>query len=242
MKKLILLILLLPLFALAQENDSFLLTMSEITVKPGHDAQFVEGVKAWKSCYLDNKGDNKWNMWKRIQGEGSVYVLTGRMANWAEMDESGDEAGKNCQMTVVNFIMPHVESVHFNVARYMPTMSKASALNAETELVWVNNFKISNSSDFRSTIEEVSATMKKAEGDHRGWWYAVIGGAPEVADYFISVPYKNFAALDVDSDSPWKIYEKEHGKEKTEAMRAKFRASLSESWSYIYKLQKKLSN
>ena len=49
MKKLLYLMVLLPLLVVSQENDSFLLTLSEITVKPGHDAQFIEGVKSLES-------------------------------------------------------------------------------------------------------------------------------------------------------------------------------------------------
>ena len=63
MRKLLFVMLLLPFVVIAQENESFLLNMSEITVKPGHEAQFVEGVKSWKACYLENEGQDKWNIW-----------------------------------------------------------------------------------------------------------------------------------------------------------------------------------
>lgn len=242
MRKLVLLILLLPCIIIGQENDSFLLTMSEITVKQGHDAQFVAGVKAWKECYLENKGENKWNMWKRVQGVGNVYTITGRMANWAEMDEQGDEAGKSCYSTVLNHIMPHVEKVNYNIARFVSNVSRAAAFSPDTEVVWVANFKTDNSRDFRDCIKEISAAVKKAEGDNRGYWYSVMGGSPWVADYFVSIPFKNFAELDIDKDGVWKIYENEHGKEKTDALREKFRNSVSKDWSYIYRLNKKLSN
>ena len=87
MRKLFLFLFLLPLIAVSQDDESYLLRLTEITVKHGHNAQFVQGVKTWKKCYKDNKGENPWNMWSRLQGEGSVYAFTGRMANWAEMDE-----------------------------------------------------------------------------------------------------------------------------------------------------------
>ena len=53
MRKLFYALLLLPFFAVSQENEAFLLNVSEITVKTGHNAQFVEGVKSWKKCYKD---------------------------------------------------------------------------------------------------------------------------------------------------------------------------------------------
>jgi len=242
MRKLFYLLLLCPIVMLSQENESFLLNLSEITVKSGHNAQFLEGVKSWKECYLENEGKDKWNMWKRVQGKGNVYTLTSTMANWAEMDDDNDAAGKECRMKVVNLIMPHVKSVHYNIARSMPAFSRSSGMPEDTKVVWVYNVKTNNSTSFREVVGEIFSAVKKAEGDARGTWYSTVGGAPEVSDYFIGIPYKNFAALDVDRDGVWKIYEKANGKEKTDVLRAKARASVSSDWSYIYTLNKELSN
>jgi hypothetical protein len=242
MRKLLFLVLLLPILALSQGNNSYLLNMSEITVKQGHDAQFVEGVKAWKKCYADNGGTDKWNFWRRVQGEGTVYVLTSTMANWAEMDKDDDAAGKACRMNVVNLIIPNVKSFEYNIAQSMPNLSRSSAMPETTSLVWVYNIKTSNSASFLEAVGEMTTTLKKAEGDSRGTWYNVQGGAPDRSNYFISVPYDNFAAMDVDSDGVWKVYEKANGKAKTDALRAKFRASVSSDWSYMYTLNKELSN
>ena len=240
MRKLFYALLLLPFFAVSQGNEAFLLNLTEVTVKQGHDAQFVEGVKSWKKCYKDNDGKDPWNMWKRVQGEGSVYTLTSRMAKWAEMDEDGDSAGKECRMTAVNFIMPHVKSMHRNIARSMPDVSR-KASSQDSKLVWVYNAKTSNSNDFNDVVKELTSAIKKAEGDSRGTWYSLQGGAPEVADYFVAIPYKNFAELDIDRDGVWKVYEKANGKAKTDALRAKMRASISSDWSYIYSLNEELS-
>lgn len=242
MRKLLYLLLLSPIMLLSQENESFLLNLSEITVKSGHNAQFIEGVKSWKKCYVDNEGKDKWNMWQRMQGEGTVYTLTSTMAKWAEMDDDNDPAGKECRMQVVNLIMPHVKSVHYNIARSMPDYSRSTGMPEDTGLVWVYNVKTKNSTDFREVVGEITSALKKAEGDSRGTWYNTVGGSPEVADYFVGIPYKNFAALDVDRDGAWKVYEKANGKVKTDALRAKFRASVSSDWSYIYTLNKELSN
>lgn len=241
MRKLLYVMLLLPFIVMAQEND-YLLNMTEITVKYGHEAQFIEGVKAWKACYLENEGENKWNMWSRVQGEGTVYTMTSRMVNWAEMDEEGGAAGKECRMVVINLIRPHVESINYNIASSIPEISSKTPMPEDTELVNVYNFKVSNSTDFKEVIDALTSAMKKAEGDSRYTWYTVVGGAPEVADYFVAAPFKNFAALDLDRDSVWEIYEKANGKSKTDDLRNKMRASLSSEWSYMYSLNKAMSN
>ena len=235
------LILILPMVMVSQENESFLLNLTEITVKYGHNAQFIEGVKSWKKCYMDNEGKDNWSVWKRVQGEGSVFTITSRMANWAEMDEEGDAAGKACRMNVVNSIRPHVKSIHYNVARSMPDLSR-SGLPEGTEMVWVYNVKVNNSQNFKDVVGEITKAVKNVEGDPRGIWYNTVGGAPEVSDYFVAVPFKNFADLDNNRDGVWKIHENANGKKETEALRTKFRASISDDWSYMYKLMKELSN
>ena len=242
MRKLLCLVLLLPLMAVSQSNESILLNMTELTVKHGHSEAFAEGVKAYKKCYMDNGGTNKWNMWHRVQGEGSVYVITSTMAKWAEMDDNNDDAAKKCWINIVNLVRPHLTSVAYNIARSMPEVSRTTPMPETTTLVWVYNAKTSNGTAFREGISELSAAMKKAEGNLRGTWYNVQGGGPDVADYFIGVPYDNFAALDVDRDGVWTIYEKANGKAKTDALRAKIRAAVSSDWSYMYTLNKELSN
>jgi len=240
MRKLLYLLLLLPFVVVSQGNESFLLNLTEINVKQGHEAQFIEGVKSWKKCYQDNEGKNKWNMWRRVQGEGSVYTLTSSMAKWAEMDEDNDIAGQKCRIKVVNLIRPHIKSTNYNIARSMPEVSRTTPMPEDTKLVWVYNVKTSNSDSFKEAVKEISTAIKKAEGDSRATWYNVQGG--QGADYFVAVPYKNFAEMDVDRDGVWKIYEKANGKAKTDALRAKFRASVSSDWSYMYTLNEELSN
>ena len=239
MKKLLFLILLISFLAQSQNDGSKLLNMSEITVKPGHESEFIEAVKLWKKCYSENKGTDKFNVWRRVQGEGIVYVLTGMMDNWAEMDKE-DAPGKACRKTVTDFIMPHVENVNYNISRTMPEVSSATPAEG-TKLVWVGFFRVENSTVFNDAIKETSATIKEAEGSIRGTWYTFMGGGPDSPDYMVSIPYKNFGDLDVTRDGVWKIYEDKHGKVKTDELRAKFRASLKNSWAYLYSLKAELS-
>ncbi|MGZ0016393.1 hypothetical protein [Yeosuana sp. AK3] len=223
----------------AQNNEKALLNVTEITVKQGHNSQFVEGVKKWKECYLENKGTNKWNFWKRVQGEGNVYVMTGFMNTWAEMDKE-DTAGDACYLTLVNFIMPHVEKVNYNITQTMPEFSKGPS--EDTKLVWVTFYRVKNDVDFKEIISAVSGAIKAKEGSPRAWWYSYMGGAVDAPDYMVSTPYKSFADLDITRDSPGKVYEDAVGKEKADEMRAKWRAAVSDSWSHIYTLNSEISH
>ncbi|PKP12978.1 MAG: hypothetical protein CVU08_07740 [Bacteroidetes bacterium HGW-Bacteroidetes-3] len=203
MKKLLLLAILIPMLALSQNDGSKLLSMSEITVKPGHESQFIAGVKMWKECYLENKGTDKFNVWRRVQGEGVMYVLTGLMDNWAEMDKK-DPAGKECRIKVLDFIMPHVEKINYSIARTMPEFSKTTPSDG-TKLVWVSFFRTTNSTSFKEVVKEISSATRSVEGTPRGTWYSFMGGGPDSPEYMVSTPFKGYPDLDITRDGVWKI-------------------------------------
>jgi len=221
----------------AQEEESFLLDLTEFTIKYGHGSQFVDGVKKWKKCYQDNNGEGTWNVWHRIQGDKNVYVASGRMDNWAEMDKT-DPASLACSAIALQSIRPHIESQDQNIARSMPDISRSTDM-PNMGLIWSTGFKVNNSMAFMEVIKEVTSTIKTKEGDQRGYWYNVMGG--ESMDYFVSSPYENFAALDKEEDGVWEVYSSVHGDKKTKEIREKFMASYDDIWSYIYTLEEELS-
>ena len=236
MRKLLLFVVLLPVMALSQSNESILLDMTELTVKFGHNEEFIQGMKAYRKCYNDNGGTYSSNLWRRVQGEGAVYVLTNTMENWAEMDEGRSDASSKCWNNVLYHVRPHLQSVGRNIARSMPNISRTTPMPETTSMVMVYSVKTSNGDAFREVIGELTAALKKADGDSRGTWYSTVGGAADGADYFVGVPHDNFASMDVDRDGVWTTYEKANGKAKTDALRAKFRSSVSKDWSYMYRL------
>lgn len=239
MRKLLILLLLFPLMGIAQDNNSRLMDITIINVKPGHDSQFRDGIEKWKGCYLENNGEDNWNVWKRFQGEGNVYVITGYVANWAEMGKD-DPAGKSCRSLVYDFVMPHVDKVSHFIARTMPKYSRSDSVDAK--LVWVTFFNVKNSTDFEGIVEKVSAAFKKANSERMGYWFGYMGGGPNDPDYMVSVPFQSYADLDMEREGPWDIYEKAVGKNKMNEDRNLFRASLNDVWSYLYSFQEDLSN
>ncbi len=234
---LVLLLLILPISTQAQDDESFILNLTEFTIKFGHNSNFTDGVKKWNKCYKENDGKDKWNVWHRLQGKGNVYVMASRLNNWAEMDER-DPAGKACRAIAISAIVPYIEGSEFNTASPMLEISKKDPLGDNT-IVWVNSFKVKNSMVFNEIVKEVTSTIKAEEGDFRAYWYRQMAG--EGANYFVSTPFKDFAAMDNDRDSVWKIYEKVHGKTKTKEIREKFYKVLKSSSSYTYTLDKDLS-
>ena len=239
MKKLLIALLVLPFFAFSQQAEERIMTMTTIKVKQGHTQQFEDGVKKWKECYKESGGENGWNFWTRMQGESGVYGVTGFMDKWAEMDES-DPAGKDCYAIVMNFIMPHVESTTNAMSRSLPAWSKQSA-PSDMKLAWVTYFKTDDRDQFSDVIKEVTSTMKDVEGDSRGYWYRMIGGDRDDADYFVSTIYSSYAELDADRDSPWEMYVKVKGEKKAKEMDKMWDDAGVETWSYIWQYNEELS-
>jgi len=230
----------LSMSSVAQTPQKFILSTTEFTVKSGHASQFEEGVKAWKACYLENKGEWTWTMWQRYNGKGSVYVLSSNSPNWATMDDENDEAGKKCRQIAMDKIIPHVESTEDNFATSIPEFSRSGA--SDMNVIWVSFFQVQNSVLFREIIKETSDIMQKAENNKRSYWYVSNGGSPESADFFVTTPYKNFAALDVERDGVWKLVENAKGKEYADKLRTSFRSTLENSWAYMFKRIEDLSH
>ncbi len=240
MKRIILILLLIPFLGLSQEQESRILHMYELKIKMNERQKFEAGMKKWKDCYLENNGTDAWNVWNRIQGASGTVAVTFFMDNWAEMDEEPTSADKACQALFQSDVFPYVESMDHNIAKTMPEWSKAPS--SGNTVAWVRFFRVDNWRDFNDVVKEVGGTYKEAKGEALGYWYDFMGGSPDGADYMVSMLHKNFAGLDDEWDSPWEVYEQKHGKEKTTKMQEKFRSSVADTWTYIYKLNENLSN
>lgn len=228
-----------PLTIYGQNTIGQILNATEFTVASGHEMQFIEGVKLWKECYKENNGTQNFNVWRRYQGEGIVYVITGLVENWAAMDIE-DAAGKSCRITSIRMIMPHVEKMDYSTARSMPEYSQEP--QEDTTMFWVYFFRVTNSTTFNEVAKELTSTIRQKEGKPRGQWFSYMGAGPDAPHFMISVPFKGFPDLDVTRDGVWKVYESVHGKKKSDDLRAKWRSSIENSWDYLYTLNKEMSN
>ena len=217
-----------------------LLDVTEFTIKPGHEMQFREGVKAWKACYIENKGDWTWRLWKRHQGEGNIFVLASNMVNWAEMDNT-DESGKNCQDLSRTLIHPHIEKATNHVARFLPGNSKATPLTED--IIRVNFYKLNPQNGYKmmEVVKEVEEIRKSANLEIRGYWYQWQTLGPESPNYHHVMPYEDYAAMDIELEGVWDTVEKNEGKAKRDELQATFRSALESTWNYIYKLDTDLS-
>lgn len=214
--------------------------VTEFTIKPGHQMQFREGIKAWKACYEENNGPWTWNLWQKQNGEGTVYVLASTMANWAEMDAT-DESAKDCQLLAINMINPHIEKAVSHINRLMPEISNSNPF--EGEVIRVQFFKTNSSHGFQmmEVVKEVESIRREAGISVPGYWYSWQTSDPDSPNYHVVSGYEDFAAMDTPQEGVWESVEKLAGKAKREELQNKFRSAMESNWTSIYKLDKEIS-
>lgn len=222
-----------------EEGDSTMkLSMGEISVKNGHNDEFRAGIAAWKACYLENDGDGNWSVWSRMDGESGSYYVNFTMSKWAEMDED-DAASEACSSIVDEQISPHINSSNWRWAEAMPEISKNGGSG---DIAVVYFFRVNDDRKFNSVVSEVSAAVREIEGDERGYWYQMYGGDEHAADYFIAIPFENFAQWDEDTAGVWELAAQHYGEEKTGQLRAEMREAMDAIWDYSYRRLPDLSH
>lgn len=232
-------IVLLPFLVSAQaQTESKVLSLTEITIKQGHRTQFLEAVKQWKECYIEKNGADKWNLWQQFQGSGNVYVLSGYNNTFAELD-ADDPAGKACRDIVRDFIMPHVESTNYNIAKTLPEVGTLA--DKKATVIFVNYYRVKNGLAFLDLIKERAAIVKEIEGQPRAHWYSGIGGSTDSPHYFSVTPFTDFAEMDMKRETVWKMIERVKGKKKADQLLSTGVSLIEKSWSYIYVLNEELS-
>jgi len=164
------------------------------------------------------------------------------MVNWAEMDKE-DTAGKTCNMIVMNFIMPHVEKIDYNITKNLTDWSKKSE-STDTKLVWVTYFRVKNNMLFNEIIKEMTDVITTVEGEPRGQWYSFMGGGENTPNYMVSDLFTGYAGIDEDEkrDGPFALYKKVKVNKKASQLMDKWMNAVDGQWSYLWKLNEELSN
>ncbi|NBC28036.1 MAG: hypothetical protein GVY08_14330 [Bacteroidetes bacterium] len=221
------------------ENERQILSLTEFTIKPGHTSAFQEGVKSWKECYLDNEGTWTWNVWDRMNGKGSVYLLTSYTSSWAEMDED-DEAGQMCAPIVLQLIMPNVEVAENQYFYTMPDWSPTPS-GEQSNFVEVAYFKISHYDRFVDLVTGVTGIIEDVEGDKRSSWYDSYGRSPGQFHYMSVVGHDSLASLDNPETNIWEVIIDAEGEDRRDELVDLYYQSVEESWMYMYRRMEDMS-
>ncbi|CAB0151872.1 hypothetical protein PSI9734_02232 [Pseudidiomarina piscicola] len=218
------------------EDESFYLSISELSVKLGHTQAFMDGVKAVRDCYQEAGGKEPWWLWNRVQGPGNVFVVTSTYKNWQGFF-ADDSVGEGCRGVVRDKVVPHIDSTYHNMASYLPDWSSIETTGGN--FVAVYNFKVNNYELFESTVAAIEEGLKDDGGPGAAWYYTM-GGRGQ-ADYFVVEYFTDPKALDADDPGVWQRLEAAVGKEKSSALQQDFRKSIGEWWTYLYALHEDLS-
>lgn len=213
----------------AQDEEDYILQITEVDVKLGHVAEFREAVKPYNECLVEADSDQSWGAWRNVGGEGITYHFVTDLANWAELD-SPSEANQACWGEHGKTIMEHVSSMSTRYAR----PEEAWSGDAEGySIVRLHEFRVDNNRRFRATVSEITSIMKEAEYEHLGSWFNVIGNSSNEADYFVVAHYDNFAAMDEDRPGAYGVVGEAVGAARRDALWDQFGDSLKDDWEYF---------
>lgn len=219
--------------AIAQEDDeSYILEITEVEVKMGHGPKFREAVKSYHECLAEREYDGTWSAWSNVDGKVNVYHFVSTMANWAEMD-AANEVGQACWSENHDQITAHVNSVSVTFARHLAEWSgDAEGYN----VVRLHQFRVDDEDMFEETVGAITSIMKQAEYEHMGTWYDVIGADSNEPSYFVVSHYDDFAAMDADRAGPYAVVSGAAGEERADELWAQFGEALHDDWEYSSQL------
>ena len=237
------------------QDESVLLGMTEFTIKPGRNTKFIEGVKSWKECYLENEGTWSWDVWSRLEGDDHVYVLSFFSEDWAVFDKR-DQARQNCRDISRKLINPHIESSKYLIARSIPAISNSNPISANARAISVTYWNVNNPSEFMEAVNEFHNTMKEKEGDISGYWFNTIGSGPlerwasfdidngywfssivsgpDSFNYMSVLPFRNLAQMDEAGSDVSKVLESAEVKQHSDKTNNAYRDSVDKVWSYPF--------
>ena len=217
--------------AVAQDEDeSYILQITEVDIKLGHVSQFREALKPYHACLIENDDDASWSAWRNVGGDGTTYHFVSDMANWAEMDAS-DEAAEACWSEHRENVFPHVASVSNSFARPMPDWSGDAE---DYSVVRLHQFRVDDGEQFREAVGAITSILKEAEHEHLGSWYDMIGNSSNEPDYFVVSHYENFAAMDEERAGPYKVVSEYAGEERADELWQQFGDALQDDWEYFH--------
>lgn len=230
-----------PVFAQQQEPTIFIRVIVDFKVKEGHIQKFEKNLMEWKECYLSKGGKTAWNTFKRMDGEGDNYVITYVKPNWAAFDMK-DEAGGACYSLAELMLSPHIEISGSYYTKFMPEVSIQGPPDA-VEVVKVYFFKVKPGgyASFMENIKTMSGHINTVEGNKRGYWYQYMGGGENAPDFFVTMPYGDFGAMD-EVKGVWENIEKGLGKKKKDELYEAFFKPIEDVYSHLYRLAPKLSH
>lgn len=211
-------------------DGNYKIAVHHVHVKMGHGAEFRAGMEAYSACLADNDYEDSYSVWHAVDGDRTGYHIVSQFDMWAEFDEE-NEISDACweKEEIRDGVFNHMASWETQYAERLPDWSGDA--DGYT-VVKLHNFRVEDGAEFRSLVGEISGYMKKANYEHQGTWYDVIGGGHWDADYFVVEHFANFAAMDEKRKGANGVLRDAVGEEKADQFWDDFGETLTEENGY----------
>lgn len=188
-------LLLLAAPVATQEEDGNLGRIYFVTVKPGSEGQFEDGLKKHMQWHRAQKDPWSWYVWETIAGENTGMYGAGTFDHrWADFDnppvsQEADEA--EAQMSIA----PHIASLMVQYYARLPKVSRPRPGGpAPMEEVLVFRLKMGAEQEFMNTIGKVHEAIGKTNWPVHYEWYALVAGGQHPT-FVLVLPHDNWAAF-----------------------------------------------
>jgi hypothetical protein len=213
-----------------ETGDTQKLAIHHVHVKMGHGAHFKAGMEAYSACLAEGGYKDSYSVWQAVDGDRTGYHIVASFDMWAELDEE-DDVSNACweKEGIREGVFDHMASWETSYAQRMPEWSGSAD---GFTIVKLHNFRVEDGSKFRSLVGEITGHMKKADYEHMGTWYDVLGGGSWDADYFVVEHFENYAAMDVERKGAGGVLKDAVGEEKAEKFWDDFGDTLADEKGY----------
>ncbi|HUY83802.1 MAG TPA: hypothetical protein VMU86_04455 [Steroidobacteraceae bacterium] len=215
-----------------------------VTVPPAQDRAFRDGMKHWASCLRDHGAKHMAQVYDAVTGDLSRYALLIPHRSWAGMDRPS-AASKACATVVRDEVIPHFSHAFSEIEQIDPKLSYMPGGDQDPpKMVWVAayRFKPGQQRAFMHATEKFAAAAAKIHWQAHFFGSEIIGAGEGGEEFLMVWPQTSWANVGQDAKpSAKQMMDSVYGAAAARANHEKVLGSIAESWSDIWRFDKKLS-
>jgi len=233
----------------AQQTPAEFLAVYNITVKPGHAAQFEDFLTKLKAGADKIGAAQQWGVGQvAFGGPGGGYAIGLPFEKWGEMDawtqapqtlieaygeEEGAKIYRNGTMAIQSSetsVGRHARDLSYNIDKgFVPTMFQ----------IRVNKVHLDKQDEYRVFVQALNEAWKQA-GDNRQIVRRTNVLGP-TATYTSSQPFTKWADRDAQNANIWEVIEKAHGATAARRLRVLLNESIASTEVFVLAIRPDLS-
>lgn len=226
-------------------NSGTIIRDFAIGVSPQQDHAFRTGIKQWLKCIRAHGATHPMYAYDAETGNLNEYTFLEPHATWAELDAEPTAAGKACEGTFRQSVVPHFSgaySAFLKMNSKITHNSNSESLMAKLSRVISYHIKWTQYHAFMAVAKAITAAADKAHWNGHYVGYSVLAGGEHSPQLLIVEPHDSWADLGKKmKPSMRKMLQSVYGKTATKALLYKLQSATTDASSKIWSYDKELS-